>query len=226
MHFGVVTIFPEYFKPLSKYGIFARAIKSGLMSIKTVNPRTFTEDKYQAVDDTPYGGGAGMVMTIKPILRALHSMQEKIPSGSKGKVLLLSASGQKFNQSLATELSQDDFLILIAGRYEGVDQRVADYLCDGEISIGDYVLSGGELAAACVIDSVARLLPGVLGSQESLEYESFGGLMLEYPQYTKPESFYQWDVPKILLSGHHKEIEKWRSEQSVNKTKKNRPDLI
>lgn len=226
MYFGVITIFPEYFKPLSKCGIFARAIKSGLMSINTENPRKFTEDKYQSVDDTPYGGGAGMVMRIKPIIRALHKMFKNISPGSKGKVLLLSASGQKFNQSLASDLSQDDYLILIAGRYEGVDQRVADYLCDGEISIGDYVLSGGELAAACVIDSVARLIPGVLGSAESLDNESFGGHILEYPQYTKPESFYNWDVPKILLSGHHKEIEKWRSDQSVKKTKKNRPDLI
>ena len=225
MFFGVVTLFPQYFRPLSKYGIISRAQKQGIIDIRTVNPRKYSSDKYQTVDDTPYGGGAGMVMIIRPVMLALHKLYRKIPVGGKGRVLLMSAGGCKFDQQMATELAALDYLVLIAGRYEGIDQRVADYLCDGEISVGDYVLSGGELAAACVIDSVSRLIPGVLGSSESLDTESFSGSGLEYPQYSKPESMYGWDVPKVLLSGHHKEIARWRREQSQRRTIENRPDL-
>lgn len=222
MHFDIITIFPQIFSSYFSESILARAQKKDLIEIKIHNLRDFTSDKHQTVDDTPYGGGAGMVMKVEPIYKCLKNIKENPPAGGKKqktRIILFSAKGKKYTQNDAKRLSKYDNLIFICGRYEGVDERVNKYLVDEEISIGEYVLTGGEIPAMILVDSISRLIPGVLGNPKSLEEESFNSLgdNLEYPQYTKPEVFCDWKVPKILLSGNHKKIEEWRKEKSKTK---------
>jgi len=227
MRFDIITIFPEIFDSYFGESIMARAQKQGAVEIVVHNLRDFTEDKHLTVDDTPYGGGAGMVLKLEPIYKALVSLvgRNNLPcfrksKKSKTKIVLFSAKGKTYVQGKVQEYSEFDRVVLICGRYEGVDERVARYLVDEEISIGDYVLTGGEIPAMVVVDSVARLLPGVLGNKESIVEESFSSEgYLEYPHFTKPEVFspkrgVKWPVPEILLSGHHEKIKDWRDNES------------
>ena len=218
MHFDILSIFPESFESYFGVSILKRAKEDGLINISLHDLRAFTHDKHHKVDDTPYGGGAGMVMKADPFFKAVESItSQQLTNNKKQKtrIILFSAKGKVFTQADAKRLSEYDRLILLCGRYEGVDERVAEHLIDEEISIGEYVLTGGELPAMIVVDAVARLLPGVLGNSESSVDESHSEEgVLEYPQYTKPEEFRGWKVPEILLSGHHVDIEKWRKEQS------------
>jgi tRNA (guanine37-N1)-methyltransferase len=216
----VVTLFPEMFAPLA-HSILGRAIEQGRLCVNYVNPRDFTSDRHRTVDDYPYGGGPGMVMKAEPIFLAVESVARPDTD-----VILLSPAGRVFNQSIAAELAQRDHLVLICGHYEGVDERVREHLATDEISIGDYVLTGGELAAMVVVDAVARLLPGVLGHAESAGDESHSHGLLEYPHYTRPPEFRGWPVPERLLSGHHAEIAKWRRRQALERTADHRPDLM
>ncbi|MFZ1626601.1 MAG: tRNA (guanosine(37)-N1)-methyltransferase TrmD [Candidatus Moraniibacteriota bacterium] len=220
MRFDILSIFPASLTSYFQASILKRAQEAGLITIATHDVRAFATDKHQKVDDTPYGGGAGMVMMVEPFDRALQSMVAV--RGTPGThIILLSAKGRPFDQVKARELAQYDRLVLLAGRYEGVDERVAEHLVDEELSIGPFVLTGGELGAMVVVDAVARLLPGVLGNDESTVAESFSeGVALEHPQYTKPEVYRDWTVPPVLLSGHHAEIEAWRNEQSLRQTNK------
>jgi tRNA (guanine37-N1)-methyltransferase len=225
MNFHIITIFPEIFEKYFQVGIMGRAIKEGKIKLHLYNLRDYSKDKHKKVDDAPYGGGPGMVMSVEPIYYCLEDIKNKIKfkeenfSGKNIKTVLLSAKGEQFNQKKAVQYSSEvDHLILICGRYEGVDERVAENLIDEEISIGEYILSGGEIPAMAVIDSVARLIPGVLGNKESLQQESFNLNLdkgkFDFPVYTKPEKFNNWRVPKVLLSGNHGEIEKWRKSKS------------
>jgi len=216
----IVTLFPEMFAPLS-HSILGRAIEQGLLAVGYVNPRDFTSDRHRTVDDYPYGGGPGMVMKPEPIFLAVESVAR--PASA---VVLLSPAGRVFNQRVAAELAELEHLVLICGHYEGVDERVREHLATDEISIGDYVLTGGELAAMVIVDAVARLLPGVLGHEESASDESHSQGVLEYPQYTRPPVFRGWPVPERLLSGHHAEIAKWRRRQALERTMARRPDLV
>ena len=220
MHIDVVTLFPEMFAPL-QHSIIGRAIEQGRLTVNYVNPRDFTTDRHRTADDYPYGGGPGMVMKPEPIFLAVESVAR--PASH---VVLLSPTGRVFRQTIASELADREHLILICGHYEGVDERVREHLVTDEISIGDYVLTGGELAAMVVIDAVARLLPGVLGHAESAGDESHSHGLLEYPQYTRPPEFRGWPVPDRLLSGHHAEIAKWRRRQALERTAAVRPDLM
>ncbi len=219
MKFDVLTLFPEMFEPL-KTSIIGKAVEKKLIDINITNIRDFSEDKHKKVDDTPYGGGAGMIMKPDVVYRAYQSVKE-----NKAKVIYLSPQGKTLNQQKVEDLSKESHLILLCGHYEGIDQRVLDKIVDEEISIGDYVLTGGEIPAMVLIDSVSRYVEGVL-KQDSIQEESFSNGLLEYPQYTRPEIFEGEAVPEILLSGHHQNIEKWRKEKSVEITKKKRPDLI
>lgn len=212
MQFDIITIFPDIFDSYIKESIIGRAQKEKLIKINAIDLRDYTTDKHKTTDDRPYGGGAGMVMMVEPIYKAVKSIK-KSTSSEEAKIVLLSAKGKKFNQKMAQEFSKLDQLILICGRYEGVDERVAKYVADEEISIGDYVLTGGELPAMVIVDTVSRLVPCVI-SKESLKEESFKEGNVEYPQYTRPEKFKDWKVPEVLLSGNHKEVEKWRKEYS------------
>jgi tRNA (guanine37-N1)-methyltransferase len=227
--FHVLTIFPEFFQGPFEHGVVHRARESGALEIRIHNLRDWTFDRHKTVDDRPFGGGEGMLLKAEPLFLAVESIwPEPKPDG---RIFLLSAQGRRFDQSMANELSRLDELLLICGRYEGVDERVAEHLVDGELSIGDYVLSGGELAAAVVIDAVARLLPGVLGNDSSAVFESFqeaghGGGMLDCPQYTRPAEFRGWKVPEVLLSGNHQEIRRWRRAAALEKTARLRPDLL
>ncbi len=227
MRFDIITIFPEIFDSYFHESIIKRAQKQGAVEICVHNLRDYADDKHLTVDDTPYGGGAGMVLKIEPIYKALVSIVGKnnLPcfrksEKSRTRIVLFSAKGQRYAQTKVREYSGYERIILICGRYEGVDERVAEYLVDEEISIGDYVLTGGEIPAMVVVDSVARLLPGVLGNKESIVEESFSKEgYLEYPQFTKPESFCpkrgtKWEVPEILLSGHHERIKEWRDKEA------------
>ena len=233
MKIDILTLFPEMFKGPFGESIVKRAQKKGLVEIKIHNLRNWAKDKRGTVDDKPYGGGVGMVLRIEPIHEALQSLKPKVKN-LKSKAILLSPQGKVFNQKIAQELVKLDHLILICGHYEGVDQRVSDYLVDEEISIGDYVLTGGEIPAIVIVDSVARLIPGVLEKPQATENESFqssiinhkSSIILEFPQYTRPENFKGWKVPEVLLSGDHKKIADWRKEKSLEKTKKLRPDLL
>jgi tRNA (guanine37-N1)-methyltransferase len=216
----IVTLFPEMFAPLA-HSILGRAIEQGRLCVNYVNPRDFTSDRHRTVDDYPYGGGPGMVMKAEPIFLAVESVARP---GTD--VILLSPAGRVFSQSIAAELARRDHLVLICGHYEGVDERVREHLATDEISIGDYVLTGGELAAMVVVDAVARLLPGVLGHAESAGDESHSRGLLEYPHYTRPPEFRGWPVPERLLSGHHAEIAKWRRRQALERTAAHRPDLM
>ena len=213
MQFNILTIFPKSIEPYLTASILGRAEKAGHIQINLIDIRKFAIDKHHNTDDTPYGGGPGMVMKIEPIHRALKSLCVK--KGQKtGKIILMSAKGKAFDQKMARGFAKLKKLTLICGRYEGVDERVTKYLCDGEVSIGDYVLAGGELAASVVTETTARLLPKVLGNANSLIDESYNTLNeTEYPQYTKPEIYNKWSVPKILLSGDHKKIVNWRKNQ-------------
>jgi tRNA (guanine37-N1)-methyltransferase len=222
MRIDIITIFPEIFTPLEK-SIVKRAREAGRVEIVVHNLRDFTSDFHRTVDDAPYGGGAGMVMKIEPLYDALEKIRGEAPEDAH--VLLTSPQGKVFSQSMAVRLSEMKRLIVICGHYEGVDERVARHLCDEEVSIGDYVLTGGELPAMVMVDSVVRLLPGVI-DEESLKSESFSGDMLDFPQYTRPREFRGWAVPDVLLSGNHKEIERWRREKALEKTREKRPDLL
>ncbi|MBD8923406.1 tRNA (guanosine(37)-N1)-methyltransferase TrmD [bacterium] len=219
MQFDVLTLFPEMFEPLNK-SIIGRAKEKGLININLINIRDFSKNKHKKVDDTPYGGGAGMVMMPDVVYDAYKSLDSK-----DAKVIYMSPQGQKLNQKKVVELSKEKHIILLCGHYEGIDQRVIDEIVDEEISIGDYVLTGGELPAMIVIDSVSRYIEGVL-KDDSTKEESFSEGLLEYPQYTRPEVFNGKQVPEVLLSGHHENIDKWRREQSLKNTKKKRPDLL
>jgi tRNA (guanine37-N1)-methyltransferase len=223
MRYDVLTIFPEMFYPFLRNGVLGRAVKRELLDVTIVNIRDFAKGPHRETDDRPYGGGDGMVMKPGPIYRALESVDR---IAGKSQVILLSPQGKTFDQGIAWKLSTWDQLILICGRYEGVDERVRMGLIDTELSIGDYILSGGELAAMVVIDAVSRLIPGVLGGQKSNLEDSFEDGLLEYPQYTRPRVFKGMEVPSVLLSGNHEEIRLWRRTQSLKRTLQKRPDLI
>jgi len=216
----VFSIFPEYLDMPLQVSILGRARSTGLLDVHLHDPRAFTSDRHRSVDDEPFGGGAGMVMTPEPVFAAVEAVQPARP------LLLLSAAGTRFDQRLARELAAGNGFSLICGRYEGVDQRVADHLCDGEVSIGDFVLAGGEGAALVVIEAVVRLLPGVLGNEASATEESFTEGRLEYPQYTRPAEFRGWTVPEVLRSGDHARIARWRDAQALRRTLARRPDLV
>jgi tRNA (guanine37-N1)-methyltransferase len=218
----ILTLFPQVFQGAFDFGILQRAIDQELVSISVHNIRDYTHDKHHTVDDYPYGGGAGMVLKPDPIFEAV----ETIRSEADSPVILLSPRGRLFCQQVAQELAAHPRLILICGHYEGVDERVSEHLVSDEISIGDYVLSGGEPAAMVVVDAVVRLLPGVLGSAESLVDDSHVGGLLEYPQYTRPAEYRGWSVPEVLLSGNHGQIAEWRKEQAILRTMKRRPELL
>ena len=220
MKITILTLFPQMFEPIINESILKRAQAQGAVSFDLINFRDFSQNKHQTVDDTPYGGGAGMVLTVEPIYQALQSI-EAYEDTLK---ILLSPQGKTYHQTMTKQLLKHDHIILICGHYEGFDDRIRS-LVDLEISIGDYVLTGGEIAAMAVMDSIVRLLPGVLGDENSYKNDSFYDYLLDYPQYTKPRSFLGMDVPEVLLSGHHKNIESWRHEQRLSRTKTRRPDL-
>jgi len=228
MVFHVLTIFPEFFRGPFEHGVIERARRAGLIELRVHDLRTWTVDRHRTVDDRPFGGGEGMVLKPGPIFDAVESIwPDRAGAEQSRKVVLLSAQGRKFDQSVAREFAGLDELLLICGRYEGVDERVAEHLADEEISVGDFVLSGGELAAAMVIDVVARLKEGVLGNSDSAVYESFGedGL-LDCPQYTRPAEFRGWKAPEVLLGGNHEQIRQWRLKAAREKTARQRPDLL
>ncbi len=225
MNFQIVTIFPDFFNGLMQHGVVARAIEGGLIQLKTHNLRDWTTDRHKTVDDRPFGGGEGMLLKPDPLFQAVETI---LPERTvTDRVILLSAQGARFDQAAARRISGYSRIVLICGRYEGVDERVAEHLADEELSIGDFVLSGGELGAAVVVDAVARLAPGVLGNTDSAIFESFSepGL-LDCPQYTRPAEFRGWKVPEILLSGNHEQIRRWRREAAREKTVRLRPDLL
>ena len=230
LRFDIITIFPEFFREVIDCGILRRARNAGLVEITAHDLRQWTTDKHHVVDDRPFGGGDGMVLKPEPIFAGVEALtgasrREDFPA--KTRVILLSAQGQVFSQPLAHEIAQDAaHVVLLCGRYEGVDERVAEALVTDEISIGDYVLSGGEPAATVLIDAVVRLLPGALGSETSAVFESFSEGLLDHPQYTRPPEFRGMNVPEVLLSGNHAEIERWRKQAAVAKTRRKRPDLL
>lgn len=220
MRVDVFTIFPELIEPALRVSLLGRACEAGLVDVRLHDPRDFATDRHRSVDDTPFGGGAGMVMAPGPLFAAVEAADPPRP------LLLLSASGRRFDQACAAELAAGGAFSLVCGRYEGVDQRVADHLCDGELSIGDYVLAGGEAAAVVVLEAVARLVPGVMGNAGSADEESYASGLLEYPQYTRPASFRGWDVPSVLRSGDHGAVRRWRHAQALRRTLERRPDLL
>jgi tRNA (guanine37-N1)-methyltransferase len=230
LRFDIITIFPEFFRDAIDCGILRRARNAGLVDVKAHDLRQWTTDKHHVVDDRPFGGGDGMILKPEPIfagVEALTGASRKEDFSAKTRVILLSAQGEGFSQSLAQDLSENALqVVLLCGRYEGVDERVAEALATDEVSIGDYVLSGGEPAAMVVIDAVVRLLPGALGSETSALNESFSAGLLDHPQYTRPPDFRGMKVPEVLLSGNHAEIERWRREAAIEKTKRKRPDLL
>ncbi|MCC2615184.1 tRNA (guanosine(37)-N1)-methyltransferase TrmD [Aestuariibacter halophilus] len=222
--FSVVTLFPDLFTPFVEQGVFGRAVKSGLIDVKCFNPRDFTHDKHRTVDDRPYGGGPGMLMMVQPLTDAIHAA--KAAAGKQSKVVYLSPQGRKLDQQGVQELSQCDSLILVAGRYEGIDERVIQAEVDEEWSIGDYVLSGGELPALILMDAISRFIPGVLGHEMSAEQDSFTDGLLDCPHYTRPETLNGEQVPPVLLSGNHEKIRQWRLKQSLGRTWQRRPELL
>ena len=250
MRFDIITIFPEFFRGPFDHGILKRARMTGLVEIATHDLRNFTHDRHRTVDDRPFGGGEGMVLKAQPIYEAVQSLQitpKAERRTQKETVILLSAQGQPFNQSVAQELAATERVVIVCGRYEGVDERVNELLCDREISIGDYVLSGGELAAAVIVDTVVRLLPGALGNPDSSRFESFGaedlvedaisadglprstygaGGLLDYPHYTRPAEFMGMAIPEALAGGNHETVRRWRRRMALKKTLENRPDLL
>lgn len=226
MKFDVMTLFPDMVRGVLSESIIGRAQNSGIIGVECHNIRDFSTDKHRKTDDTPYGGGMGMVMTCQPIYDCYESVLKNIPEDSKKRVIYMSPKGRMFNHEVAKELSEYDNLIFLCGHYEGIDQRVIDEIVDDEISIGDYVVTGGEIPACIVIDAVSRLIDGVLASAECYEGESVASGILEYPQYTKPREFMGRTVPDILLSGDHKKIDRWRLEEAVRITAERRPDLL
>jgi tRNA (guanine37-N1)-methyltransferase len=223
MRFDIVTIFPEIFSGVFDFGIIRRAVEAGLLKINVHDLRDYTYDRHRQVDDRPFGGGAGMVMKPEPLFRAV----EAIVSGDPNvRVALLSPQGRLFGQSLAREYAEEQRLILICGRYEGVDERVAENLIADEVSIGDYILSGGEIPAMVVVDAVTRLIPGALGCDQSAERESFSSGLLDFPHYTRPAEYRSLKAPEVLISGNHAQIERWRRQKAIEKTLRQRPDLI
>lgn len=232
MHFHIMTLFPEMILSGLGTSITGRAIDKGLLSIDAVNIRDYAFNKHNSVDDYPYGGGAGMLMQAEPVYLTYEAIWEKIASRKNGKetsaprVIYLSPQGRTFSQDMAEELAKEEDLILLCGHYEGIDERVLEEIVTDYVSIGDYVLTGGELPAMVMVDTISRLVPGVLHNDVSAEFESFQDHLLEYPQYSRPEVWHDKQVPPVLLSGHHANVEKWRREQSVIRTAKNRPDLL
>ena len=249
MHFDLITIFPEFFAGPLDHGIVRRAREAGIAQIHIQDLREFTKDKHRTVDDRPFGGGEGMVLKVEPLFEAVEKLlghgignaaEPAVPEPDTA-VVLMSAAGRMFTQETAKRYAQLDRIILICGRYEGVDERVAEHLATEEISVGDYVLSGGEMPAAVIIDAVTRLLPGALGNEASTQNESFQGyttigaspvtaraqeVLLDYPHYTRPAEYRGWKVPDILIGGNHAEVAKWRRQQAFEKTRRNRPDLL
>jgi tRNA (guanine37-N1)-methyltransferase len=219
MKINIFSIFPSLFDSFLETGIIGRAREKGIISFNVVDIRDFSSDSYGTVDDTPYGGGAGMIMKVEPMVKALESLE------GKGKTYLLSPRGKKFNQKMARKLAKEEILSLLCGRYKGVDERVRDFV-DGEISIGDYVLSGGEVAAMVIVEAVVRLLPGAVGDVDSVNTDSFEKGLLDSPSYTRPRDFRGKKVPEVLLSGDHGEIERWREEEAIKLTKKYRKDIM
>ena len=224
MNFHVLTLFPEMIEQGMHTSIIGRAIAGGYLSIDAINIRDYAFNKHQKVDDYPYGGGAGMLMQAEPVYLAYESVQKKL--GYRPRVAYLTPQGEVFHQTMAKELAKEKDLVFLCGHYEGIDERVLDEIVTDYVSIGDYVLTGGELPAMVMMDSISRMVPGVLSNQESGETESFAGNLLEYPQYSRPEEWHGQKVPPVLLSGHHANIEAWRREQSVLRTAKRRPDLL
>jgi tRNA (guanine37-N1)-methyltransferase len=224
MHIALVSLFPEMFTAVGDHGVTGRAVKQGLVTLSHCNPRDYTVDKHRTVDDRPYGGGPGMLMKIDPLQQAIAAAREAV--GVEAKVIYLSPQGQRFSHGKAVELMQEQALILVAGRYEGVDERLIEAEVDEELSIGDYVLSGGELAAMVVIDAVTRQLPGVLGHAQSAQEDSYADGLLDCPHYTRPEAYQGKRVPDVLLSGNHEEIRRWRLKQALGRTYERRPDLL
>ncbi len=223
LQLGIVSLFPDMVRDAAACGVTGRAFEQGLADLHCVNPRDFTSDVHQSVDDRPYGGGPGMVLKFEPVAAAIRATREKIPDGP---VVFLSPQGQVFNQTIAAELAGLPGLILVAGRYEGFDERLLESEADVELSLGDYVLSGGELAALVVIDAVMRLVPGALGDAESAEQDSFAGGLLDYPHYTRPETVAGRQVPPVLLTGDHARIRRWRMKQALGRTWSRRPDML
>lgn len=221
---GVVTLFPEMFDALTEHGVTGRAVKRGQLSLEFSNPRDFTYDRHRTVDDRPFGGGPGMLMKVEPLLEAISAIQQKAPSTPR--VIYLSPQGQPLTQQRAKELAQLDSLVLLCGRYEGIDERIVEMCVDEEISIGDYVLSGGELGAMVLLDAITRLIPGVLGHADSATEDSFSEGWLDCPHYTRPEEFAGQRVPEVLLSGNHALIRRWRLKQSLGRTWLRRPELL
>ena len=228
MRISVLTIFPDFFTGALTEGMVREAREKGVLEVNSVNLRDFTFDAHRTTDDYPFGGGVGMVMKVEPIDRALESLAIGTPGArpARTRVALFSPQGRRFDQACALEYAALEHIVLLCGRYKGIDERVRENLVDEELSIGDFILAGGEPAAMCVIDAVARLLPGVLGDDESSSDESFSHGLLEYPQWTRPSDFRGLKVPEVLLNGNHAEIEKWRREQAKSRTKEQRPDLL
>lgn len=224
MKFYCLTLFPDMIKNGMNTSITGRAMEKGLIELETVNIRDFTQNKHLKVDDYPYGGGAGLVMQAEPVYRAYESICEKL--GKKPRVIFLTPCGSTFHQKMAEDFSGEEELVFLCGHYEGIDERVLEMIVTDNVSIGDYVLTGGELPAMVMMDCISRLIPGVLNNEVSAETESFQDNLLEYPQYTRPEEFMGKKVPEILLSGHHGNVDKWRREQSLLRTAKYRPDLL
>lgn len=225
MFFGIISIFPEMFYSITNYGVIARSIRNGILSIKIWNPRRFTTDRYQKIDDRPYGGGSGMLMLIQPFKKAIE--QAKYVLGYNTKVVYLSPQGRRLNQKHVCKFScNNQALILVCGRYQGIDERLIKMEVDEEWSIGDYILSGGELAAMVLIDTIARMLPGTLNNQESIKSDSFSNNRLDCPYYSRPKNFQGMQVPNVLLSGNHNNISLWRLKQSLGNTWIKRPDLL
>ena len=224
MNFHVLTLFPEMIEQGMHTSIIGRAIAGGYLSIDAINIRDYAFNKHQKVDDYPYGGGAGMLMQAEPVYLAYESVQKKL--GYRPRVVYLTPQGEVFHQTMAKELAKEKDLVFLCGHYEGIDERVLDEIVTDYVSIGDYVLTGGELPAMVMMDSISRMVPGVLSNQESGETESFAENLLEYPQYSRPEEWHVQKVPPVLLSGHHANIEAWRREQSILRTAKRRPDLL
>lgn len=224
MWFGVVTLFPEMFEAISCYGVTGRAVKNGLIQMQCWSPRDFTHDKHKTVDDRPYGGGPGMLMKVQPLRDAIHAAKDA--AGGEVKVIYLSPQGRRLDHKGVQELASRERLILVAGRYEGIDERLIETEIDEEWSLGDFVLSGGEIPAMTMIDAVSRLVPGVLGHQDSATEDSFHDGLLDCPHYTRPEQLDDMQVPDVLLSGNHKEIRRWRLKQQLGRTWQRRPDLL
>ncbi len=227
LFFSSITLFPEMFDVIRNYGVIGRAVKNKIVQLDCINPREFTRDKHRTVDDRPYGGGPGMLMKVEPLEKAIEAAKNKHPDlSTEAKVIYLSPQGRKLDYELVKQLSQQKHIVLLSGRYEGIDQRLIEQQVDMEISIGDFVLSGGELPAMIVIDAITRLLPDVLGHSDSAVEDSFEDGLLDHPHYTRPESYLDSDVPAVLLSGDHQAIEKWRLQQRLGQTWLKRPDLL